>query len=313
MRNQLFRLLGVVVLVITTAAAAEADVCIRIDEARDTLTQSDRTSALLLLAKQFEAEGQRVVSDGCADTYLVSHLRFGDTITVTLTGPASEREAMALGLNDVPAVYSQLVRAILTGQPVGSLKNVVDRTNVIATQAAPMRVQSDSLFYVRLGYGGVGGNASVSGPSMGFGFRRELDAFALDVSFLNVMTDSSGGYSYGGGSTGSWVKLGALRYINRTSNATPYFGGGLSWGGMNVSRDDRYFDGNGLQGELTAGYEILRASNVRMFIQSDVVLPFYSATTHIYRPRMPPLTERRYMPSAMVSIGMGWGKSRGRR
>jgi hypothetical protein len=300
-------------LIFIASRVAHGQVCIDIDDARDTLSQSDRSAALLLLARQFESQGQRVVTDACAESYLVSHVIFGETIIITLAGPAGQREATALNMADVPAVYSQLVRAILTGLPVGSMRGVVDRTNVTVTQAEPLRVQSDSLFYVRLGYGTVRGGDSKSGPAMGLGFRRELDAFALDVSFLNFQSNTRSGYYSGGHSSGSWVRLGALRYTNRTANTTPYVGGGLSWGAVNGSNGNRYFSGSGLQGELTAGYEMLRASNIRMFLQTDVVLPFYSATAHVYQPRMAPITERRYVPSASVSIGMGWGKSRGRR
>lgn len=309
MRSQLSRSLKCVVLIVTMmSSVAHADVCIQIDEARDTLTQTERTAALLLIAKQFESQGQHIAPDLCTKSYVLSHVRFGDTITVVLVGPSSQREAMAMSMNEVPAVYSQLVRAILSGRPVGSMTTVVDRTNVIEMQAEPKRVHSDALFYVRLGYGGVlnGGG----GPAMGMGIRRELDAFAIDVSFLNVQTASDAGYSYGGGSSGSWLKLSALRYLNRTGNATPYIGGGLSWGSVIASQPDLHLHGSGLQGELTAGYEMLRASNIRLFVQTDLVFPFYSAKAEVFRPRMTPLRERRYMPSASLSFGMGWDKGR---
>jgi hypothetical protein len=127
-------------LIFTASRVAHGQVCIGIDEARDTLSQSDRSAALLLLARQFESQGQRVVTDACAEPYVVSHVKFGETIIITLVGPAGQREAMALNMADVPAVYSQLVRAILTGLPVGSMRGVVDRTNVTVTQAEPLRV-----------------------------------------------------------------------------------------------------------------------------------------------------------------------------
>ena len=276
MPSQLSRALKCVVLIVPMmSSVAHADVCIRIDEARDTLTQTERTAALLLIATQFESQGQQIVPSGCPESYVLSHVRFGDTITVVLVGPGGQREAMAMSMNEIPAVYSQLVRAILSGRPVGSMTTVVDRTNVIEVQADPKRVHSDALFYVRLGYGGV--LKGSGGPAMGMGVRRELDTFAIDVSFLNVQKASDAGYSYGGGSSGSWLKLSALRYLNRTGNATPYVGGGLSWGSVIASQSDRHLHGSGLQGEVTAGYEMLRASNIRAFIQTDLVFPFYSA------------------------------------
>src|SRR4029453_18290695 len=202
-----------------TAGLAGADVCLTIDPARDTFNEADRAAALILLAGKFEAEGQRVASSGCTETYVVSHVQLGDTIAITLEGPRGRREGIAIGMGDVPALYSQLVRAMLTGREVGALNGVVDRTNVGVAQASPLRVQSDSLFYVKLGYGSPFGAGSHGGPATGFGVRRELDAFAIDVSFFNLQSQSGQdafGYYGGGGASGSWIKLTALRYANRT-------------------------------------------------------------------------------------------------
>jgi hypothetical protein len=318
MRNRsIYTLLLAAVVFALSAGIARADVCVSVDQAHDTFSDADRGAALILLARQFEAEGQQVVSEGCTARYQISHVKFGDTITVTLTGPGGQRQAVALGMNDVLALYSQLVRALLTGEEVGSMRKVVDRTNVIAAQAAPLRVQADSLFYVRLGYGGAVGNGSKAGPAMGLGFRRELDAFAIDMSFMNVQTQARRDYYYGGGgATGSFLKLEVLRFNNRRANSSAYWGGGASWGAVNASSGNTYWNGSGLQGELTAGYEMLRASNIRMFVQTDVVLPFYSATAVTYSYPRPPqtITDKRYMPSAAVSFGLGWGKGgRGRK
>jgi hypothetical protein len=318
MGNRSVHVILLAVFAFTTASGlARADVCIGVEESRDTLTEPDRTASLILLAKQFELAGEHVAAEGCTATYTVSHVKFGDTITVTLAGPEGQRQGMALGMNDVPALYSQLVRALLSGQAVGAM-GVVDRTNVTAVQAAPLRVQSDSMWYARLGYGGTFGSHTQGGPATGFGIRRELDSFALDVSFLNFQAASSNrSYSsYGGGNSyysaangmsGSWLKLEALRYVDATSNASFYFGGGASWGGVNGSDGNKFWSGSGLQGELTAGYEVLRASNIRMFVQTDVVLPFYSSTAQTYAWPAQVTTERRYTPSLAASFGLGWG------
>ncbi len=190
---------------------------------------------------------------------------------------------------------------------------VVDRSNVTVSQANPLRVEADSMSYARLGYGAVVGSGSHGVGSMGFGIRRELDDFAIDASFFNFQAKTLGGY-YAGGSTSavSWVKLECLRFLNAKANSTPYFGGGLSWGMVNSWSNSRSWSGSGLQGELTAGYELMRASNLRVFLQSDVVLPFYTAASTTYQfPARTSVTERRYMPSASISLGVGW--SRGHR
>src|SRR5262245_24155031 len=168
------------------AGTANADVCLKIDEQRDTFSPADRSAAVLLLAKQFESAGERVVSPECPALYTVSHIMLGNTIVVTLAGPRGQREGTALGLDDLPALHNQMARSIVTGRPMEGF-NVVDRTNVTVaqTQTASERVPADSVWYVRLGYGGVLGDRFYGGPSLGFGYRLELEKLGLDVSFFN--------------------------------------------------------------------------------------------------------------------------------
>jgi hypothetical protein len=308
------------------AAAARADVCVTIDEPHDTLSAQDRTASLMLVARQFEQAGEVVVPDGCSQAYVVSHVRLGNTILVTLSGPIGRREATALGMDDLPALYNQMVRSLLTGRPMTGF-NVVDRTNVTASQETTRRVETDSFAYARLGYGGLFGKKTLGGPSVGFGYRAELDTFGIDVSFLNYQVRSSndgyaragGSYGAGGGVTGSFVKLEGLYFLKPTANASTYLGGGLSWGGTSVSDYDATsvtsWHGSGLQGELTLGYELPRASTLRFFLQTDAVLPFYRTTseTVVFSRTSSPsaaTAARHYAPSLSVSIGLGWQRHR---
>jgi hypothetical protein len=281
------------------------EVCVAIDESHDTLAPADRTSARLLLARQFEIEGWRVVAGGCSNEYLVSHVRLGYTISVVLTGPAGHREGTAHGLDDLIPLYSQMVRSIVTGRPMEGM-NVVDRTNVTAAQAQPPhRVSSDSFGYARLGAGN-------QGAGMGFGHRTELDTVAIDVSFLNFTHQlgsssvNSYGYSYGssGSTTFSWIKLEGLHFMNTKANSSLYFGGGASWGGGYIEDSNSWksWSGSGLQGEVTAGYEFGRASTMRVFVQGDATLPFY----HMVMPG----ASSRYAPSFGISVGFGWQRPR---
>ncbi len=313
--------LFLVLLTAGTARAASAQTCITIDEPRDTLARDERTAAVLLLGKQFELAGQRVVDRACATTYTVSHIRLGSTIVVTLTGPAGSREATALGLDDLPAVYSQMVRSLTTGQPIGSLA-VMDRTNVSASQDQPQRrVHSEGFWYARLGYGSLfGGDAAHSGAAIGFGYRAEFNRVGLDFSFFNAQLGENGGYSMASGSASSLVKLQGLYFTNPTGNRSAYAGGGLSYGRTNVhSANTGNFPssgrGAGLQAGLTAGYEIARVTSARVFVQADVTLPFYHVVFETYTyPEIAPgryvaptlTTERQYAPSLAVSVGFGW-------
>ena len=290
MRHAISRILIAGVLLLGATSAAWADVCVNIDEPRDTFSSSDRAASLLLVAREFRREGQQVVSGGCTTTYTLSHVQLGNVIIVTLSGPNGQREGRAQGIDDLPALYNQMVRSIITGRPMTGF-NVVDRTNVTEAQTIQRRVQTDSFTYARLGYGATLFGKAQGAPTMGFGYRAELDSFALDVSFLNYQIRSSnraynsaaGYYSgSGGGMSGSFLKLEGLYFLKPAANASAYLGGGLSWGGTSTSRntDTTYMSvrGSGLQGELAVGYELPRASTLRAFVQADAVLPFYRAS-----------------------------------
>jgi hypothetical protein len=309
-----------VMLTMGAARAASAQTCVVIDEQHDMLGRDERTAARLLVEKQFELAGRRVVERDCSETYTVSHIRLGTTITVTLSGPAGRREATAVGLDDLPAVYSQMVRSLTTGQPMGL--GVLDRTNVSAAQdQAPHRVHTEGYWYARLGYGSLFARTTDTGAAFGFGYRAEFNRLGLDVSFFNGQLNGDGGYYGASSSAWSLIKLQGLYFTNPIGNRSAYFGGGLSYGRVELQTPTdlgypSYGHGAGLQAGLTAGYEIARVTSARVFVQADVTLPFYDAHLESYSyPQTPtngryfPPTvtvERQYAPSLAISVGFGW-------
>ena len=293
------------------AGAAQADVCIAVDESRDTLSPQEQAAALLLVTRQFELAGERVVPGDCSTRYTLSHVMLGNTITVTLVGPNGDREGTALGLDDLPALYSQMVRSMVTGEPMSGM-NVVDRTNVTMAQVSPRRVGSDRFMYARMGYGGLFGNHVEGTSAVGFGYRAELDSFGLDISFFDVQVSSSNGNYSSGATTGSLLKLEVLKFTNPVGNATAYFGGGVGWGGTDFEEggfSDKSWSGSGLEGTLTVGYEFARATTLRVFTQVDTTLPFYKMTSH--SPAWSGVTTgHQYAPSVVVSVGLAWQRGR---
>ena len=313
--------LFVVMMAAGAARAATAQTCVAIDEPRDMLSRDERAAAVLLVGKQFDLAGLPVVDRDCAETYTLSHIRLGTTIVVTLSGAKGSRQATAHGLDDLPAVYSQMVRALMTGQPMGSLA-ILDRTNVSAAQDLPeRRVRAEGAWYARLGYGSVFGDTVQDGASFGFGYRAEFDRLGLDVSFLNFQLSDEDGYYDPSGSTSALIKLQGLFFANPKGNRSAYFGGGLSYGRTqihttNTSGSSTNGHGSGLQGALTAGYEFARVTSARLFVQADMALPFYKVTLETFSyPEdsptgryLPPTvtTDRQYAPSLAVSVGIGW-------
>jgi hypothetical protein len=301
-----------------------AQTCVGIDEAHDTLSRDERTAAVLLVKRQFQLAGYGVADKPCEATYTVSHIRLGSTIVVSLSGPLGSREGRALGLDDLPAIYSQMVRSLTTGAPMGSL-SVLDRANVSAAQdLPPRRVQSEVLWYARVGHASLFGPTAHHGASFGFGFRAEFDRVGFDVSFLNVHTSEPRSYSSSGGSAMSLVKLEGLYYLSPSANRSAYAGAGLSYGRTDLrgtGSDGYHFSGRGagLQAELSAGYEIARVTSARFFVQANMTLPLYnveferySFVHHSTGQILPPTrtVERHYAPILAVSAGLGWQRGR---
>jgi len=201
-----------------------------------------------------------------------------------------------------------MVRSIVTG------RSALDRTNVTEAQSIAHRVHSDSIWYARIGYGALFGDHAYATPSFGFGYRAELDSLGIDVSFLNYQfRNLAFDYYSPSASAGSLLKLSGLYFLDPHANRTAYLGGGLSYGNTSFSdsRPDSLglyrsqWEGSGLQSELTIGYELARATSLRMFLQADAVLPFYQVAAATFSRGGVVSTDHRYAPSFIVSIGIG--------
>ena len=99
---------------------------------------------------------------------------------------------------------------------------------------------------------------------------------------------------------GSWVKLMVHWFTNPVGNNTTYLGFGPSWGVTAAgNKNGRVYTGSGIQGEFTAGFEMLRASTIRTFVEFSATLPFY---------RSEDSGDHRWTPSFVISVGGGYGK-----
>lgn len=191
--------------------------------------------------------------------------------------------------------------------------------------AAPVSAQQTSqpefgsFGYARLGFGAAFADGTRSAPAVGFGYRGELESVAFDVSFFNYMV-GSGRYDQGSVFAGSVLKLQVLRFLDGAADRSAYVGGGLSWGGISASGSGTLYaggwHGSGLQGEFSTGYEFRGNTPLRVFIQADVGVPFFRATRESFTVFNQPgsfrstVVDRRFIPSAVVSFGMGWNTRR---
>lgn len=304
-----------------TRAAAQA--CVEVDTDRDTLSDQDRNASRSLLLQALEQNGERVARGRnggakCSVTYTVSTVRLGSSVSTTVTGPQGTRTMSLRAIEDLPNAYDQIVRSLHSGREISETSGAMTRDNVTANQAAPRRAEADSLWYARIGGGLVLGGSGNTGPAFGCGYRYELDSVGIDISFFNLTYSSQEsapdayGYTTSEPSfSGSWARLVGYYFMTPKESASLYFGGGLSWGGSSVMDGDYRYGGSGIQGELSAGFEVLRASTLRLFVQIDATLPFYSSDvdSDFYFGTEALPTDSRYTPTVMVSIGGGFTRS----
>jgi hypothetical protein len=288
----------------TAATVARADVCVVLDQSRDTLSPDDRKGAEISFAQALAKAGVQVTNTNCTVTYTFYDVKLGDSITVYAQGPTGPRQARASKLDELPLVYEQMAHSMVTGQPMGLEGGSIDRTNATNDQMAPRRVASDNVKIFRLGYGGVTGASTSTGPVFGAGWRFELDQIGIELAGdIITATDNS---SRSAGFTGD-IRIGVMYYQDPIANSSFYYGGGIGYGASAVGDGNMDFAGAGLEGNVSVGYETLRASTIRLFGELTTTLPFYTASEVDFNGTGS--GTRHWLPSMGLSFGIGWGHS----
>ena len=305
-RSTLTRLALVSCTVGFASSAAAANVCATIDEGTDTLEVGERRAALAVLKQTLTANGDTVVAADCAETYTATHARLGKTVSVSLTSPHGTRNATAGTIEELPGTYDQLVKALKSGKSIGET-GVADRHNVTLDQAAPKRVQADNLGYVTVGYGSIFGGDAAYGPTLGGGYRYELDRFAVDLNLMLAMGQKGAPATQAGFSAG----IRGLYFFDPTASASPYVGGGLSFAALGTEVNGANYNAGGLAGRVTLGYEFLRESTIRFLVEADAQAPFFTLdrSNDFFNSGQPTGPSSVYAPTFGVNLGIAWGGS----
>jgi hypothetical protein len=259
-------------LTVVLSGSAMAEVCVKVDEAKDSLAPAERNAAVGLLENGFRKAGETVVSGDCGAQYTVANIRLGQSITTTVTGPKGTRSLQVSKIEELGSAYEQIASSLITGATLGDTAGTsIGRNNVTAQQANPNRVENDSLGYAAVGPGYIFGvNPDEVPITIAGGYRYELDSIAIDLGGQLVIAggEDSGGVSFLG-------TIGAVHFLDPVANNSAFVGGGLGLGTIAVGNDDQAFAGGGLHVKAMAGYEFFRASNMRLILQADVTLPLY--------------------------------------
>lgn len=174
----------------------------------------------------------------------------------------------------------------------------------------PRRESADKLFYARLGQGMSAG--MMGGPEVGLGMRMELDRLGIDAG-VNLGVTRSGSRMDITGYRGS-VQIMTQMFLMPEASRSPYLGAGLSWGKRSEQIGGVAYGGSGLQGELVAGWEFLRDTNMRIFVQGGATVPMYMVGGNVmvpqFRGKPAMVPDMRWMPTVGLSVGIGWGRPR---
>ena len=190
---------------------------------------------------------------------------------------------------------------------------------VIPATVAPALASDElsAVTYTRLGQALVFDGGPRPAAAIGFGVRGEMEKFAIDISGLNLAIAFHPVDTPRDMLAGSLLKIEVLRFLTPYMRRSAYIGGGASWGHLSLGRLDPgggSWTRSGLQGEFTVGYELARRSPVRFFIQADASAPFFMGQdqTFVYTAGTATsvVNERRYIPSVVVSAGLGWLRMR---
>ncbi len=288
--------------------SATATVCVDVDAERDSFDASQQKATRILVEERLQKADKEIGSEDCDATYTVYNLKFGDTIVATLSGPQGQRKLEADSVEELPETYDQLVTSLLEGK---TTEEATNRKNVTDGQTNDKRLDADTVVYASTGYGGTFGADYAAGPSIAFGWRHEIRHFAIDFSVADV-TIPTNQQDVSPGPSGSWFRVGVMYLFNQYASHTPYVGAGLGFGVTNVeqnvnssTQDEISFQGRGVNVDISGGYELFRASNVRLFIQGDVVLPTYKSQVNDYQ-QDETSTNSRYTPGFELSMGGGF-------
>lgn len=293
------------------SASAET-VCVQIDEKNDTLSESDRRGALAVARAAFVKAGTEVASSPCENQYTITNSTLGETIFVTMSGPRGQRDAKALKVDELGDLYQQMAKSLVQGVPMGE---AVGRNNVTSRQQNPKRMTADSVYWFGLGPAYfLAVNPDAMPLHFTGGWRYELDQFGLEVNmgftFAGSEETTASGETIDEAVINGGIGLAGFWFADEEANNTPYFGLGLGWSGTAADTLDGTYSGNGLQGTLSGGFEMLRASTIRAFVQIDAVLPMYELTldrdTLLGNDPSPDAPDARYAPLFMLKIGVGW-------
>jgi len=272
-------------------------------------------------------EGFEAERSGCSERLRVQlyPLETGYTVFARYSGTSREEKVDEVAMDEFRALAERLESALLGDEPIES--TLTRRTVLRADSEGEMRrIQGQRQFLFGIGTLLLAGelptapNATlpaenrirlVAPLAINMGTRRAFRAWALDAYGGVVIGTSrkAASLARGGGHAdytfGMGMTLHFLRYLHPDAVNSFYGGGGASFQLHryrilpNGSGSDAGVFGGGMNVDLVMGYEVMRASALHFFVETQAVLPAYQFESENSNGRV-----RSYIPGLLVQIGL---------
>jgi len=252
-------------------------------------------------------------------------LEQGYTAFARYTGTAREEKVDEVALDEFRALAQRLASALLGDEPIES--TLTRRTVLRADSEGEMRrIQGQRQFLFGIGTELLVGYLPTARDSMtparnkirllaplavNIGARRAFRAWAFDAyaGLLIGTSRKAASRALGGGhadyTVGMGMALHFLRYLHPDAVNSFYGGGGASfqlhrYRILPAARGDtRGLWSGGMNVDLVAGYELMRASALHFFIEAQVNAPAYQFDSENSNGQI-----RSYIPGVLVQIGI---------
>jgi hypothetical protein len=265
------------------AAASSSSVSCRLGDADGFDAAEARTAARVVCAEIARAGAPpgaryRISLGKIGSATILSVAREGDTPGST----ADSREIQLGGLEEVMVAAPRMAESIVKGTPMAETERV---DNLVAQDTRQPKSKSGKTHFA-LGIVGLFppvDQGLAAAPGLALGVYYETASQQLELG---------GGIRFGAGDgkarptvpAGFFVaSLGGRIYTSKT-DFSPYVGGGLSWGYLDLRASSQGFEGkgNGLGAYADAGVEILRTHHTHFALGARLDLPFFSLAIDPY-------------------------------
>ena len=94
-QRKVYNLLSIALILGLSVSIAQAEICVVVDEANDTLADDERKGALALARTSFESAGETITEPPCDAQYKISNVKLGSAIIIKVSGPKGNRTGKA--------------------------------------------------------------------------------------------------------------------------------------------------------------------------------------------------------------------------